>query len=196
MGKVATVWDGEVAGLERGILAAGNRESKIILLTDSKAAIQATKKAVKTGKARTRALASLANEIRERNDLYGLGNTLIGWVKSHIRIAGNERADEMAKKGSEKETGEEITEGGIRQRSREIRKAKRDVPGFLCVAGWDRKIATTYTHLSTKRGNLRCWTHMIGKSRTDVCRGCGDQKETGDHIMFTCPAWEHSRPKR
>ena len=37
---------------------------------------------------------------------------------------------------------------------------------------------------------------MIGKSRTDVGRSCGEQKETGDHIMFTCPAWEHSRPKR
>ena len=34
VGRVATVWDGEVAGLERGIQAAGSREWKIILLTD------------------------------------------------------------------------------------------------------------------------------------------------------------------
>ena len=81
MGKVTTVWDSEVTGLERGIQAAGNREWKIILLTDSKAAVQATREAGKTGKVKTRALARLANEIRERNDLYGPGNTLIGWVK-------------------------------------------------------------------------------------------------------------------
>ena len=36
VGKVATVWDGKVAGLERGIQVVGNREWKIILLIDSK----------------------------------------------------------------------------------------------------------------------------------------------------------------
>ena len=41
VGKVATVWDGEVVGLERGIIAATNREWKILLLSDSKAAIEA-----------------------------------------------------------------------------------------------------------------------------------------------------------
>ena len=128
VGKVATVWDGEVSGLERGIEAAGNRDWKIIFFTDSKAAIQAPKKAGTTGKTRTRARARLASEITGRSDLYGSGNTLIGWVKSHIGIAVNEKADEMAKKGSKKEKGGDITEGGVQQRSREIKKAKRRVP--------------------------------------------------------------------
>ena len=54
-----TVWDGEIAGLERGTKAAGNRDWDILLLTYSRAAIQATKNAVIRGKARTRALAGL-----------------------------------------------------------------------------------------------------------------------------------------
>ena len=66
MGPVATVWDGEIAGLERGIKAAGNRDWDILLLTDSKAAIEATKNAGIRGKARTRALAALGNEINKR----------------------------------------------------------------------------------------------------------------------------------
>ena len=94
----------------------------------------------------------------------------------------------MAKCESVKEKGGEITEGGIRQVSKEKRKAKRIILGYLCVAGWDRKTATTYTQLRTNKGNLRCWTHLIGKSRTDACRKCGEEMETGDHVMFSCPA--------
>ena len=74
----------------------------------------------------------------------------------------------MAKFGSMNEKGGEITEGGIRQVSNEKRKAKRGMPRDLCVAGWDRITATTYTQLRTNKGNLRCWTNLIGKSRTDA----------------------------
>ena len=114
MGKVATVWDREVAGLERGIIAATNRDWKILLLSDSKEAIQAIRNAGVSGKARTRALARLGKEIKDREKLYGVDNTLIAWVKSHIAIKGNQETNEMAKFGSMKEKGGEITEGGIR----------------------------------------------------------------------------------
>ena len=116
VGPRATVWDGEIAGLERGAKAAGNRDWDILLLTDSRAAIQATKNAGTCRKAGTRALVALGSEISNWQALYGYGNVKIGWVKSHIGIAGNEEADAMAKMGSEKESGGEIIEGGIRQR--------------------------------------------------------------------------------
>ena len=196
MGKVASVWDEEVAGLERGILAATNRDWKILLLSDSKAAIQAIRNAGVSGKVRTRALARLGKEIKDRERTYGADNTLIAWVTSDIGIKGNKEADEIVKFGSMKEKGWEITEGGIRQASKEKRKAKISITGYLCVAGWDRKTATTSTQLRTNRGNLRCWAHLIGKSRTDASRKCGEEMETGDHVMFPCPAWEHLRPKR
>ena len=38
--------------------------------------------------------------------------------------------------------------------------------------------------------------HLIGKSRTDACRKCREGMETGDHVIFSYPAWEHLRPKR
>ena len=56
---MATVWDGEIAGLERVTNGAGNRDWDILLLTDSRAAIQETKNVGTHGKARTRALAGL-----------------------------------------------------------------------------------------------------------------------------------------
>ena len=50
---MATVWNGEIVGLERGTKAAGNRDLDILLLTDSRAAIQGTKNAGTREKART-----------------------------------------------------------------------------------------------------------------------------------------------
>ena len=147
VGPMATVWDGEITGLERGTKAAGNTDWDILLLTDSRAAIQATKNPGTLRKARTRALAASGNQITTRQALYGSGNVKIGWVESHIAIAGNEEADAMVKMGAEKDSGEEITEGGIRQRQKEIRKKTRESPEFLYIVKWDRRSATTYTHL-------------------------------------------------
>ena len=57
IGDVATVWDGEVAGM------AG--EQKVLILADSKAAIAAVRKAGKTGKARSRHLQKMVNTIAQ-----------------------------------------------------------------------------------------------------------------------------------
>ena len=76
-------------------------------------------------------------------------------MKSYIGIAGNEEADAMPKMGAETESGGEIPEGGIRQRQKEIRKKMRESPEFICVVKWDRKSATTYTHLRCNKGNLQ-----------------------------------------
>ena len=62
-----------------------------------KTGIQATKNTGTHGKVRTRALRALGNEISTRQALYGSGNVKIGWVKSHIGIAGNQEADAMAR---------------------------------------------------------------------------------------------------
>ena len=146
--------------------------------------------------ARTRSMARLGRVIKDGVKAYGTYNTLIIWVKSHIGIKGNEKDQVMAKFGSIRNKGEDITEGVKRQASKEKRKSKSGIQGFLRVAGWDWNTAITYTQLHTNKVNLRCWTHLIGKSRTDVCRKSGEENETGDHVMFSCPAWEHRRPKR
>ena len=47
IGNVATVWDGEVAGMAGG-LAKVRREKKVLILADSKTATAAVRKAGKT----------------------------------------------------------------------------------------------------------------------------------------------------
>ena len=59
VGMMATVWDGEITGMKLGLRAAGNTEEKVIILSDSKAAIQAVINAGRRAKARTRDLAHL-----------------------------------------------------------------------------------------------------------------------------------------
>ena len=115
-----------------------------MLLTNSKAAIQATKNAGICRKARTRVLAALGNEIRKKQVSYGKRSVKIGGGKFYIGIAGNKEAYVMAKMGAEKESGGEITEGRMRQRQKEIKEKTRESPEFLCIVKWDRKCATTY----------------------------------------------------
>ena len=62
-----------------------------MILTDSMAAIQAVKKAGRTGKARSRELVRVMREVRRR------GNVRFAWAKAHVGIPGNERADQLAK---------------------------------------------------------------------------------------------------
>ena len=67
------MWDGEVAGMAEG-LARTQRERKILILADSKAAIAAIRKAGRTEKARSSHLKKVVDEIGAR----GLGRRSSG----------------------------------------------------------------------------------------------------------------------
>ena len=95
---MATVWDGEVAGMARS-LAKVRWEKSILIPADSKAAITAVRKAGRTGKARSRHLQRVVNTIAEVRE--GEGEVKLGWVKAHIGVLGNEAADVVAKKAAE-----------------------------------------------------------------------------------------------
>ena len=72
-------------------LERGPRERGILILADSMAAVQAVKKARRTGKARSRELVRVMREVQTRKDIR------FAWVKAHVGIPGNERADQQAK---------------------------------------------------------------------------------------------------
>ena len=78
-----------------------------------------------------------------------------------------------------------------------VRKEDRADRDFLCVAGWDRRAATTYTHLRTNKGNLQSWRYRIRKEESPACRFCNQgEEDTGDHIMFECTHWAKWRIKK
>ena len=98
-----TALDCEIAGI-RDALERCMPDSKILVLSDSKAAIAALVTAGKTGKARTHDVARAIEAIRERQERLGEDAVVISWVKAHIGIVGNEMADAVAKLGAEEET--------------------------------------------------------------------------------------------
>lgn len=70
LGKVATVWDGEVCGV-RGALEDALSEASVLILSDSQVAIAAIKKAARTGKATTADLRRVMMDIKERQTRLG-----------------------------------------------------------------------------------------------------------------------------
>ena len=145
MGTIAAVWDGEITGMKMGLRAAGNTDNKVIILSDSKAAIQGVINARRRGKARIRDLVQLGNDIRSRQDLYGPDNVTVGWVEAHVGIEGIERADEMAKIGAAEEGRNNVTEGGLGQWEKARRRDNRGESGHMNATKWDRHTASTYT---------------------------------------------------
>ena len=173
----ATVWDVEVAGMVEA-LERGPQGKGIVSLADSMAAIQAVKKAGRTEKARSRELVRVMKEVWKR------GNVRFAWVKAHVGIPGNERADRSAKFYTKVVGPPVLTEGGIKQQLTAKRKVERAQAGWGKgkVAGWSWRAATRYTHCRTGKGNLRGWLREIGKEDGEECRWCGEGYEDGEHI--------------
>ena len=114
VGTRATVWDGEIEGIKEAIRHYTAGPS--LILSDSQAAIKAVVKAGKRGRARTAALKEAIKGIAEKQQREG-GNekvVMLAWIKAHIGIYGNERADQIAKEESVHQGGNKVTEGGIK----------------------------------------------------------------------------------
>jgi len=151
LGKLATVWDGEVCGM-RGALEDAPSETNVLILSDSQAAIAAVKKAGRTGKARTMDLRRVMMEIRERQIRLGPNAVSLGWVKAHNEVQGNEKADQLAKQATNLYPEEpQITEGGLKQAWKKKREEERRVKGAGMgrVVKWNRKARVAYVQCRT-----------------------------------------------
>ena len=143
VGPKATVWDGEIAGIE-GALKMVGREP-VLVLADSRVALQAIKVAGTRGKARTRGLAEVVRRISEIEEEYGEKSVSLPWVKAHVGIGGNEEADAEAKEAARVGGGRAVTEGGILAWVKELGKEERVVQGFEVgrVVRWKSRYAVS-----------------------------------------------------
>jgi len=188
LGKLATVWDGEVYGV-RGALEDAPSNSNVLILSDSQAAIAAVKKAGRTGKARTNDLKLVLMDIKEQQARLGPNAVSFGWVKAHNELFGTEEADQLAKMATQLYPEDpQITEGGLKQEWRKMREEERRVKGAGMgrVVRWNRKARVTYVQCRTGKGNLQAWRHKIRKIDNPECRKCGKYAETGKHIALVC----------
>ena len=121
VGSIATVWDGEVAGIRQALRMAPDVD--MLVLSDSTAALRAIKWAADRGRGRSMDLVEVVDEIGRRTTK-GL-STQFGWVKAHVGVDGNERADLMAKAECRESLLPQVTEGGVRAYWIEVRSQER-----------------------------------------------------------------------
>ena len=191
VGSIATVWDGEVAGIRQPLMMAP--EVDVLVLSDSTAALQAIKGAARSAHGHTRDLVQVVDEIGRRS-LLGL-STQFGWVKAHAGIVGNERADLMAKAGCRESLLPQITEGGVTAYWKDVRTRERAQRGLGSglVVRWNRRAVLRYTHLRVGKGDMGEWRRVIGTGDS-LCRLCGVEGETGTHLVFGCQESYGLRP--
>ena len=114
--------------MEGALREVGN--NLVLILSDSQAAIMAVRKAGKRGIARTRGLREVVSLISDCEKEFGKGAVSLAWVRAHVGIPRNERADLEAKSAVEAGGGTAVTEGGIRAMVKEGQKMERVVKGF------------------------------------------------------------------
>ncbi len=177
--KITTVWDAEVTPIAEAL--GRGKEERLLILSDSKAAIAVIIKAGKMGQERTKALREATNLIakRCRKDNRAV---CLNWVKSHIEIDKNEAAGKLANGVAERQEAEEgtkcrtlVTEGGIKQKVsvqwREERSQKGR--GLGKIPGWERRAATWYTYIRTNREPVGKLKKHLGKTEDDNCGKSG-----------------------
>ena len=191
VGSIATVWDGEVAGIRQALRMAPDVD--VLVLSDSTSALRANKRAADKGRGRSRDLVEVVDEVGRRITK-GL-STRFGWVKAHVGVDGNECADLMAKAGCRESLLPQVTEGGVRAYWNDVRSQGRAQQGLGSgrVVQWNRWAVLRYTHQRVGKGDVGEWRRVIGSEDT-VCRLCGVEEETGTHLVFGCGESYEIRP--
>ena len=168
-------------------------DGDILVMTDSRAALMAIEKSASSGKGRTRDLVEVVDKV-DRRSLLGL-STQFGWVKAHIGIRGNERADQMGKACCRELFLPQITEGRVRARWKAIRTKERAKSGLGDgrVVCWNRRAVLRYPQLRVGKGHVGGWRQVLGAWET-LCRLCGVEEETWSHMVFGCEEGYELRP--
>ena len=202
-----------VTGLEHLLSQNRDRDSPVVLCTDSMASLATLQEGLAAqtaplGVAAWRALSSLSED--------GHRQIIAQWVPSHCDLAGNERADQVAKEAAE--LPQEQVPVDVTTICRAVARTAREQtiehwpPGWFQklmggrmpppVTGLDRQSAIDVHQLRAGHwSQSRSYLHRIGRHPTRDCEGCNDdgcpamlcpicreEPDRPDHIALRCPA--------
>ena len=205
LGKHNTVFQAEVKAITEGCaliedeLDRGQDESTVCILSDSQAALLALDKLQITSKTVQDAVNAL-NKLGKRIDV------ILCWIKAHVNHPGNEKADELAKAGTEKEQTTDIplsqqacktlidshiykiwTDRWNRLtscRQTRIFFKKPDRTKTKDLLKLNRSQLSNCVQLITGHNYLNRHNHIIDNTIPNSCRFC--ELETGSHLITSC----------
>ena len=180
--------DASVADAERmAMVCALEREpGMLVIASDSQAAISTVHRLCKGGPPRS------GIEVRMKDLLMNQDREVgVLWVRSHMNIPGNEKADRRAAlegiQGTRRGDQPVCTPERLRARRKAIRKEARTEPGHGSRrTEWGKHSLSAYTWTRTNKGPQKSWLHHIGKAEDPSC-SCGHPTQDGDHVVFHCP---------
>lgn len=123
------------------------------------------------------------------------------WIPSHCDIPGNERADALAKEGSELNQENTLVTHKIVKSKIKARKWKvshkramdtygsRHKPDFKTERQWPKAVRTLFSRLRTGHAlELNSYQHRLDPTKNAKCVECQQEDETIEHVLCNCPA--------
>lgn len=209
LGRMATVFQAEVLAIKIALdecLKRKVQDKKIVICSDSRAALQAL--------VHPEINSQLVKDCKIVCQQVGITNKLIlTWVPGHAGVAGNEEADRLAREASSVApcTPEPVlalpfcivraalnnilqiqvqehwrNQEGLTHSKACIQPSEKLTKELLTL---NRSGARAAVALYTGHGPFRAHLMKMGVPTDDVrCRYCGQEQETGLHVLLHCPA--------
>ena len=217
MGSNMTVFQAEVLAIKTCAemnTAKGIKNKTINILSDSESALKAISNPIITSKMVLETVSSLKQLSTDGN------NIKLQWVPAHCGIIGNEKADEIAKRGATKTFfGPEPFAGISRTTVKNHLKTllREDHCKYWClrnglnhskkfIAGIDSNRSKYLLSLRKKQIRLICGfltghyplksrLKLMNISRDSTCRFCDTEDETAEHLLCDCECLARIRMK-
>ena len=216
MGINASIFQAEIHAIEQCVqinINRGYNNCNIVIFSDSQAAIKALSSNVFSSN-----LARLCHE--KLNELSRNNKVALFWVPGHVGVAGNEIADELARKGASTPLiGPEPFCGlGLNSTKRALLEEEHskwarhweEQPGIrqskALLGNLDRKWYKESKNLNRSdlgmltgfiTGHCRLRGHLrkLGIEDNSTCRFCFEEEETPIHLLTCCGPLNHKRMK-
>ena len=206
-GKNSSNYDAEVAAIETALdllktqmLPLQQVKHDIVIFTDAMSALQSLEEDPRSKPE----LKSIILDTHELMETYGV-KIILQWIPGHSDTPGNDKADKLAKKGSDKtqphtkatyRTAKQMIRANIKEEwlsgwatngtGRELFRHMAAPKRADTINDLNRKDQSTIFRLRIQHIGLNNHLYRIGAHNTSACPLCDNPEETVDHHLFYC----------